>query len=118
MRALHGDLFARRNEPRHEHGRIVYKLLDADEARAFLREPVIDRPGMGGEKAAARVARRALDAFRALGLFGVSRGLRRQAREQRAARLPEARIARTVAGEIRGVARRRLSSGCSLERQV
>src|SRR5438105_4464512 len=50
-RGLGRDLRARRSEPGHERGRVVYELLDANESRALLREPVIDAFHVGGEKA-------------------------------------------------------------------
>src|SRR3989442_6075340 len=117
-RGLGRDLRARRSEPGHERGRIVYELLDANESRALLREPVIGAFHVGGEKAGARVARRLLDLLGRLRLVRVARGLRGQAREPRRAALPESRVARAVAGEIAGIARRFLSSGCFSERQV
>src|SRR5437879_1964354 len=82
------------------------KLLDADEARAFLREPVVDRPGMGGEKAAARVACCFLHSLGLLRLLRVARGLRGQARKPRRTALPESRVARAVAGKIASALRR------------
>src|SRR5205807_8273479 len=112
------NLGARRNQPRHEHRGVVYKLIDADEARAFLREPVVDRPGMGGEKAAARVACCFLHSLGLLRLLRVARGLRGQARKPRRTALPESRVARAVAGKIASALRRCFSSGCFRERQV
>jgi len=105
-RGLGRDLRARRDEPWREQRRIVYKLLDADEARPVLREPIVRRLDVSGEEAGARVARRLLDPLGRLRLLRVARGLRGQAREQRRARLPEARVAGAVAGKIPGVARR------------
>src|SRR5438067_2171387 len=88
------DLRSRRNEPRYERCGVVDELLHPDEARAIPREPVVDGFDVGGEEAAARVARGLLDLLGRQRLLCVARGLGGQAREQHRARLPEPRVAR------------------------
>src|SRR5260370_36068552 len=117
-RAFRRDLGARRSDPRPERRRIVDKLLDADEARAILRESIVNGFDVGGEEMRARLARRLLDLLGRLRLPPVARRLRGQAREPRRAARPELRVARAIAGKIAGVARRFLSDGCFRDRPV
>ena len=100
-------LRARGCQSRDQRRGVIYELLDADEARAVVREPVVDRLDMGAQEPGARFARHLFDPLCRLCLLRVARRLRGQPRKQGGTRLPEARIAGAVAGKVAGVARSR-----------